>query len=194
MVKLSILIPYYKTYELTLDLLKVLIPQLTDEVEVYLIDDGCHEKRLNVYIDKINIIHLKNNGGNSLALNTGIKLSRGKYVGVIDSDDLITGDYIETILNAIDNTDCDLIDIDWMDMHNGAVIQRPSNYAPWRSLYRREIMPFFDETIRHANDVPFREVLDENNKTHYYVDKVLYLYNSNRVGSLTWERDMGDYS
>lgn len=193
MVKLSLVIPYYKTYDLTIKLLDKLVPQLTEEVEVFLVDDGCHEERLNKY-KEINVIHLEENGGNSVALNTGIKKAVGKYIGVIDSDDMVTEDYIKELLNAIDNTNDDLIILDWEDMHTGVIINRPSNYAPWRSLYRRDIIPLFDESIRHSNDVPFRETLDEDNKSKYYIDKVLYIYNSNRVGSLTWEKANGDLS
>ena len=194
MVKLSITIPYYKTYELTEELLQVLIPQLTEEVEVFLVDDGCHEERLDKYKENINVIHLKENCGNSTAINTGIKKSVGKYLGVIDSDDMITEDYIEELLKAIDNTNDELIILDWKDKHSGDVIHRPSNYAPWRSLYRKDIMVLFDENVRHSSDVPFRKALDEDNKSKYYVDKVLYIYNSNRVGSLTWEKTNGDLS
>ena len=90
MVKLSIVIPYYKTYDLTVKLLDELIKQLTDEVEVFLVDDGCHEDRLDKYNKNINIIHLEENQGNSHAINTGIKKSIGKYIGIIDSDDCVT--------------------------------------------------------------------------------------------------------
>ena len=193
MVKLSIVIPYYKTYELTEELLDVLIPQLTDEVEVYLIDDGCQETRLDKY-KAINIIHLEKNCGNSTAINTGIKKAIGKYIGIIDSDDLITENYIETLLKAIDYTDSDLIYLDWIDKHNHQIVRRPSNCAPWRSLYKRNMIPFFDENIRHSNDVPFQEEVEKRVKTRYYTDKVLYIYNSNRVGSLTWEKERGDIS
>ena len=55
-IKLSIIIPYYKTLELTKKLLEHLIPQL-NQTEIILIDDGCHEEQLDIYKDKINIIH-----------------------------------------------------------------------------------------------------------------------------------------
>ncbi len=192
MVKLSIVIPYYNTYELTDKLLNVLIPQLNDEVEVYLIDDGCNEMRLER--KGIKVIHLEENKGNSTALNTGIKNATGKYIGIIDSDDMITEDYIKEVLNAISKTDDDLIYLDWKDMHTGDVIHRPSNCAPWRSLYRRDFIPLFDESIRHSSDVPFQKEVENKVKTRYYIDKVLYIYNSNRIGSLTWEKERGDYS
>lgn len=193
MVKLSIVISYYKTYDLTKKLLETLIPQLNENVEVYLIDDGCQETKLDKF-KEINIIHLEENKGNSAALNTGIKKAIGKYIAIIDSDDMVTENYVEELLKAIDQTNDDLIILDWQDMHNGNIIHRPSNYAPWRSLYRKDIIPFFDENVRHSSDVPFRKALDEDNKTKYYIDKVLYIYNSNREGSLTWEKARGDLS
>ena len=137
---------------------------------------------------------MKENGGNSKALNTGILKAKGKYIGIIDSDDLITNKYVETLLMAIDTHPDDLIYLNWKDMNTGDIVRRPSNLAPWRSIYKKDIMPFFDENIRHCNDVPFQQEVEKRVKTRYYVDEVLYIYNSNRVGSLTWETQRGDWS
>lgn len=165
------------------------MPQLNDDVEVFLVDDGCHEERLDKYKGKINITHLEENGGNSVALNTGIKKAQGKYVGIIDSDDMITDDYVSTLLNAIDKTDADLIYLDWKDIHSFVEIHRPDNLAPWRSIYKREIMPLFDESVRYSSDVPFQNAVESQPRTRYYTDKVLYIYNSGRPGSLTIEKE-----
>lgn len=191
MVKLSLVIPYFQTYDLLIQLLDVLVPQLNDEVEVFLVDDGCHEIRLDKYKDKINVIHLENNGGMSVALNTGIKQSTGKYIGFIDSDDLITEDYIKEFINAIDNHDDDLIYLDWKDMHSGEIVHNPDNYAQWRSIYKKEIVPLFDESIRISADVPFQDEINSKPRTRYYIGKVLYIYNSDRIGSLTWQKENG---
>ena len=187
--KLSIVIPYYKTYELTEKLLQVLVPQLNDEVEVFLVDDGCQEERLDKYKDKINIIHLEKNGGMSVALNTGIKKSSGKYIGFVDSDDMVTENYILELLKAISEHDEDLIYLDWKDMHNGGVVHNPDNYAQWRSIYKKEIVPLFDENIRISADVPFQDTIESQPRTRYYIGKVLYIYNSNREDSLTWQKE-----
>lgn len=194
MVKLSLTIPYYKTYELTEKLMDVLIPQLNNDVEVFLIDDGCQEERLDKYKDKINVIHLKENGGMSVALNTGIKKSIGKYIGFVDSDDMVTENYIEELLKAIDEHDEDLIYLDWKDVNSEMIVNQPSNYAQWRSIYKKEIVPLFNENIRHSADVPFQDEIEKEPRTRYYINKVLYLYNSNRVGSLSWEKSNGDFS
>ena len=42
--RLSIITPYYNTLEYTKELAKVLEPQLTDEIEWLIIDDGCNEE------------------------------------------------------------------------------------------------------------------------------------------------------
>lgn len=186
MKQLSIIIPYYKTYELTCKLLDKLIPQLTDEVEVYLIDDGCNEKRLDKY--DINIIHLDKNTGGATATNKGLDRVIGKYIALIDSDDMITDDYIETLLKAIEERNEDVIYFDWKDMHTGQVIHRPQNYAPWKAIYKNKIMPRFRDGWLFSYDVPFQEDLDKLNPSKYYINKVLYIYNSGRDGSLTVEK------
>ena len=186
MVELSIVIPYYKTYELTCKLLDILIPQLTNEVEVFLIDDGCNEERLDKY--PINVIHLKENGGACVAMNAGIDKATGKYIAIIDSDDLIKNNYIEELLKAIKEHNEDVMYMDWEDMNTGLVIHRPTNYAQWKAIYKREIMPRCREGWRFSYDVPFQEDLEKLNPTKYYIDKVLYIYNSNREGSLTLEK------
>jgi len=187
-IKLSIVIPYYKTYELTVKLLDALIPQLTDEVEVFLIDDGCNEKRLDEYKDKINIKHCRTNKGGAFATNEGIRKATGKYIAIIDSDDMISNDYIETLLKAIDEREEDVIFFDWKDMNTGAIVHRPCNYAPWKAIYKREIMPLFKEGWIYSYDVPFQEDLAKIPHTKYYLDKILYYYNSNRPGNLTTEK------
>ena len=185
MVKLSIVISYYKTYDLTVKLLDQLVPQLTDETEVYLIDDGCNETRLDIYKDKINIYHSKPNKGGAYACNVGINKSTGKYIAIVDSDDMIANDYVETLLKTIDEHNEDLIFFDWQDSCTGQIVHRPHNYAPWKCIYKNEIMPLFDENWHFSFDVPFQEKIDALNCSKFYLDKVLYFYNSGRLDNLT---------
>jgi len=187
--KLSIIIPYYETYELTKKILEVLVPQLNKDVEVILVDDGCNEERLDDFKDKIKIIHLKENKGGAYACNVGIFESKGQYIGVIDSDDMISNDYIETLLNAIDSHDEDVIFMDWQDMNTGEITHHPNNYAPWKAIYNRKVIPLFPEGTIYSYDVKFYNDLNEKPYTKYYIDKVLYFYNSNREGNLTTRKE-----
>ena len=185
MVKLSIVIAYYKCYEYTKKLLDILIPQLTDEVEIILIDDGCNETRLDEYKEKINIIHLKENCGGGYACNLGIDKATGQYVGFIDADDYVSNDYVETLINAINNNPTDLIYMDWQDTYTKEVITRPDNYAPWKAIYKRDIMPRFCEENKFHFDVDFYDELNRKGFTRSDTDKLLYFYNSKRLGNLS---------
>lgn len=117
MVKLSIVMAYYKTYELTRETIEEIIPQLTDETQFILVDDGCHETRFDDLKDKIDIIHLEENKGGGYACNTGIENSKGEYVGFIDGDDKVSNDYVETLINGINNNPTDVIYLDWQDTY-----------------------------------------------------------------------------
>ena len=184
MVKLSVIIPYYQTYELTEKLLKELTIQKTDEVEIILIDDGCNEKRLDAF-SNINIIHQKN-GGVSKARNEGIKKAKGKYIAFIDSDDMITMDYIDKLLEIIDTHNEDIMVFNWLDITQNQINIHPNNCAVWKSIYRREIVPMFDESMRAREDYFWQKAVEINNPTKYYYDRVLYIYYSGREGSLWW--------
>jgi glycosyltransferase involved in cell wall biosynthesis len=185
--KLSLIIPYYKTYELTRTLLKGLQVQLTDEVEVIVIDDGCNEKRLDEFKSDLIRVEHQTNKGTAKTRNRGIKEAKGKYIGFIDCDDTITMDYIETLLNAIDKTPTEVINFNWLDLSLNKVICRPTNPAMWKAIYRNDVIPLFREDLLWGEeDVDFQIEVQKMETT--FLDRVLYIYNSNRVGSLFWEK------
>lgn len=190
MVKLSILIAYYETYDLTIKLLKELQIQKMDEIEVVLVDDGCHETRFDKFKD-FKIIHLDKNVGGASAWNVGLDYLKGKYIGFIDSDDMITMDYVDVLLKAIEEHDEDIIYFNWLDINANVLVRKPQNYALWKAIYKREIFPRFIDGMNLHMDVPVYEKLKADNHSEYYLDRVLYLYNSNRVGSITWKFNNG---
>ena len=192
MVKLSIIIPYYKTYELTRNLIKSLIAQKTEDVEIILIDDGCDEIRLNVFESTNVIVIHKENGGVSSARNTGLDLAKGKYISFIDSDDMVMPNYIETLLELIKNNNEDIIYFNWLDVNTNEVIRHPSNPAVWKAIYKREILPRFEECYKTKEDYFFNEELDKMNYSKYYYDKILYIYNSGREDGLTCKSEKGE--
>lgn len=190
MIKLSLIIPYYDTYEYTIKLLKELQLQKTDEVEVILVDDGCNEMRFDEFTEFM-IIHSEHIGA-SAAWNLGINHATGKYIGFIDSDDMIMMNYVEELIQAIDQDLADEIMFDWVDFDENQIIIHPTARAIWKAIYRKEIVPFFDETIVHHTDVPFQEKLRATPHTQCRLNKPLYVYRSTREGSITWKRIRGE--
>lgn len=189
MVKISIIIPYYETYNLTKNLINELVTQYDKKsVEILLIDDGCKELRFDEYTQfkNINVIH-QDNIGVAKTRNKGIELAKGKYIAFIDSDDMITMDYIETLLKAIDTYDTDVINFNWYDMTEHIEIRKPHNPAPWKQIYKKETIPRFREDLPYGReDVAWQEEIDSGKYTITYLDKMIYMYNSNREGSLFW--------
>ena len=194
-IKLSIIIPYFETYELTEKLLKELSIQNNDNIEILLIDDGCNEKRLDSFkylncIDNLQIIH-KENGGVSTARNKGLEIAKGKYIAFVDSDDMIMPNYIEDLLELINTKNEDIIYFNWLDINTNSLIRHPNNPAVWKAIYKKEILPKFDETLKAREDYFFNVELENNNYSKFYYDKVLYIYNSGRENSLTWKNERG---
>ena len=184
--KLTIIIPYYNVLDHIKRLFQVLEPQLDDEVEVIIVDDGCNEKELDNL--KARVIHLEtNSGGAGKPRNVGIENAKGKYIAFIDADDMVTADYISEIKKKIEE-DKDIIYLSWVsNKHDVVVTDKPPMWNPtvWSKVYKRELIgdTRFEEEINYAEDKKFNDMIKP--KTSSYVDKQVYVYNNDREGSLS---------
>ena len=190
--KLSIITPYYNVLNYIKELASVLEPQLNDEVEWIIIDDGCHEKEL----DNINaiVIHLPyNNGCAGIPRNYGLDIAKGDYITFIDADDLVSHNFIKKILNKIQITDFNYCLLNWEKMNKSLYVDvthgRPNwNCSVWGIVYKKDNI----KNIRF-NDKKFAEDYDFNQVALFGVeekinDEFLYFYNSNENGlSANWK-------
>lgn len=185
---LSIITPYYKCLEETKRLAEVLVPQLTDEVEWIIVDDGCNEKEL----DNINarIIHLEeNSGGASKPRNVGLDNACGDYIAFIDADDLVSNNYIEEILNKIKNDTFDYCYIGWKSSRWEITGEPPEwNCAVWCRIYKRTLIGDnrFNTFMVIAEDKDFNDRVISGVKA--CITEYLYFYNDQMECSLTKRR------
>ena len=116
--KLSIIIPYYNSKEYTDELLDRLAPQITEDVEVIVVDDGSKKRYESEYELEgwLTIIH-KRNGGCASARNRGLKIAKGEYIQFIDSDDMVPEYFIEKLLKKTEGG-YDVIDYSWKSLTN----------------------------------------------------------------------------
>lgn len=183
---LSIITPYYKTLKEIKRLAKVLEPQLDDSIEWIIVDDGCNEKQLNKL--KAKVIHLKeNSGGASIPRNIGLDIARGKYIGFIDSDDLITPDYIDKIKNKL-LKEPDILYLSWESKKHNIIIKiiPPKwNCSVWCRVIKKDIIGNvrFEPKLKIAEDYVFIKQLHPVISSS--VKKPIYFYNIERKGSLT---------
>lgn len=120
MIKLSIIIPYYNAEDYIGELLAVLGKQITDEIEVILVDDG---SKIPFKNDKAWLqVHKKENGGCASARNVGLVYAKGEYIQFIDADDLVPSYFIEKLLKKIEEAP-DMIDYSWRSLNKEGLQQ-----------------------------------------------------------------------
>ncbi|PSW28737.1 hypothetical protein C9J19_09650, partial [Photobacterium phosphoreum] len=116
--KLSIIIPVYNVECFIRDCLDSIKDQIVNDVEVIIINDGSIDNSSNIikneyndFLNKKNVSYIESkNEGIAKTRNKGITLASGEYIAFLDSDDVVTGNYIKAILDAI-KLNCDLIHI-----------------------------------------------------------------------------------
>lgn len=104
--KLSIIVPLYNVEDYIDRCLLSIINQLTEEVEVLIINDGStdsSQQKASKYVSHNIKVYSKTNGGLSSARNYGLNIARGEYIWFVDSDDYISESAIKNILNNINN-------------------------------------------------------------------------------------------
>ena len=174
LIKLSIIIPYYDRPKYIKRLLEVLEPQLTNETELIIVDD-CSPIPLDYPCIRLN----ENSGGASIPRNVGLDKAKGKYIAFIDSDDSVSDDYIETILNKT-KEEWDYCFISWKTSTNTIIIKdSPPNWnrCVWNCIYKKEIIgnERFNPNLRIAEDYDFNIRVRKGKKAN--IEKVLYYYN-----------------
>lgn len=114
MTTLSIIIPVYNVQ----DYLEICLQSLENQTikncyEVILVDDGSKDRSSSIcdkYASNNEIfkVYHRQNAGASASRNFGIEHAHGKYITFVDSDDYVSENYVETIINNISD-DLDLV-------------------------------------------------------------------------------------
>jgi glycosyltransferase involved in cell wall biosynthesis len=176
----SIIIPCYNAERWIGECIDSALAQTYNSIEVIVVDDGSTDNSVSVlreYGDKIRWISCEN-GGPSAARNIGLKLSKGKYIQFIDSDDYINLAKIKEQVEFLEASNSDVIYGDWCyQYHQADGLVKLANYTTHQPtedilyyiiacnriihgscLYKREIFDKivgFDESLRIAEDYYF---------------------------------------
>lgn len=187
MIKLSVIMAYYNNPVLVRPILKELTRQATDEVEIIVVDDGDGFKGLEDY--NVKLIRLpENTGGDSVPRNVGLDVAKGKFITFVDSDDMVSPDYIKTILNKINTEEFDYCYFSWKGQINTVIIKDEPpqwNCCVWDCVYSRALIgeARFKPELRLAEDLEWNRRVKRGKKA--IIPKILYYYNQENPTSLT---------
>ena len=116
--KLSIIVPVYNmAAEGKLAYcLESLVHQTIEDYEIIAVDDASTDNSLEIlrsyeeaYPEKMKVIHYEVNKRQGGAKNAGLEAATGEWIGFIDSDDWITADYYEKLLQKARETGADMV-------------------------------------------------------------------------------------
>lgn len=112
---ISVIVPVYNVKKYLPECIESVLTQTYDNLELILIDDASTDGSgllCDRYAEgdrRIKVLHREQNGGLSGARNLGLDIACGDYVTFIDSDDIVTREYLSVLLDYMNKEDADIV-------------------------------------------------------------------------------------
>ncbi len=222
---ISVIIPVYNVEKYLPACLESVLKQSYQELEILLVDDGSTDSSGSICEEyaakdgRIKVIH-QENGGVSVARNTGIAACRGEYVGFVDSDDLIHERMFERLLDELQKNHADLSVCDLLRFKESSELKQKTEkaeallysqeqylkkffkigsqtieYYPWNKLYKRELLreDQYPKGVRDGEDIfaTLKAVLKAEKIAVFQEELYFYRENPNSVTASFSEKDLG---
>ena len=195
---LSFIVPVFNTEAYLSQCLDSLLAQAPGDYEIICVNDGSTDGSADILASyarshpNLVVIHQPNSGV-AAARNTGLAAARGRYIWFVDSDDLIRENALSMLARALNEKDCDLLEIggyqfrDALSEEEKAMgAELPDNVpgpgsVVWRSLIRREFLlsrglSFRHPELTHGEDGQFMFELSMEKPKVAALDEPLYFY------------------
>lgn len=114
MVEISVVIPVYNVEDFLGECLDSIINQTFKDIEIICVNDGSSDKSLDILNDYASnddrfTVITQENGGHAVATNKGISLAKGKYLFLMDSDDILHLDALEHTYKVAEERNVDFV-------------------------------------------------------------------------------------
>ena len=216
---LSLIIPVYKVEQYIAECIESVINQVTSDIEVIIVNDGTPDDSMLV-IEKILgqqtsnirdcfiILHQQNQGQSS-ARNLALKVAKGEYIAFLDSDDVLSENYLNDLKNIITNNDVDIVQFKssrfeentnelkefdvglqkhglfQLDENLMIEIFNQSAWFPWLNIYKKELFDGLEFPVGiYYEDAALIPEIFLKAKNIYFLESILYMYRVNFTGSL----------
>lgn len=208
--KISIIVPHFKTELYIHKCIDSILVQTLMDFELILVNDGSPDecgKICNEYAEKdsrIKVIH-KENGGYSSAINAGLDIAQGEYIGIVDGDDYIEKDMYKTLYNLAKEYDADVAECNFYVVKGSDIIpieqnekiqvgdnlfaldillKKPFHNVVWNKIYRKNLFSKlrFPEGKMYSDGFIVYKILLSLNKYVYTSEcKYFYLKRANSI-------------
>lgn len=202
---ISVIVPIYNVEKYLARCVDSIVNQTYKNLEIILVDDGSPDRcpqMCDDYAEKdsrIKVVH-KKNGGLSDARNAGIAVATGEYISFIDSDDYVSDDFFECLLDVINKENSDIAECsvvkfyednrfdefsddlsvktyDTQDAMSALIAENPFHQHVWNKLYKTELVKDIPYAVGKLNEDEFwtYQVFGRANKVAR-LNKTMYYY------------------
>ena len=175
----SVIIPAYNAIDYLAETIETVFSQTFQDFEIVIVDDGSTDdtakliNQLSQEKPQIKLVSQANQGV-SAARNTGIRQAQGKYIAILDADDLWEPTKLEQQVNSLENNPTVGLCYTWTALADsqgqatGRVIASQAEGDVWQQLTEMNIVccgstpmirrccfddvGFFDENLRFSED------------------------------------------
>jgi len=201
---ISVIVPVYNAEQYVERCVNSICNQTYKNLEIILVNDGSKDTSKDIcesLVAKDSRITLINqeNGGSSIARNTGLKNATGNIISFVDSDDYIEHNMLETMLQLMIDHDLEVVEVernaasDTVRFDNSFTIEDPivttkriiktTAFQVWKRIYKRSLvegMRFIPKIIHQ--DVFFTiDVINKVSKIGF-LNSPMYRYNRDSEG------------
>ena len=139
---ISVIVPVYKVEAYLTACVESVLAQTYPNFELILVDDGSPDNcprmcdEFAARDSRIRVIH-KENSGVSAARNSGLNIAKGTYFAFLDSDDLWMPHFLERLMQAVEETDAELVICTFLRFRGDPPVALPK-HVPAIALSQRE--------------------------------------------------------
>ena len=154
----SVVVPCYNVAGYLPETLDSLLAQTLTNLEIICVNDGSTDETKDVILEYASrdgriILVDRSNGGYGCAMNAGMAEARGRYVGIVESDDYVASDMYEKLYRCIEENELDMVRSDFYKFWtrpDGTREVRREELTPKQEQYNVVIDPREEKDIFNA--------------------------------------------
>lgn len=174
-----------KTLAETLE--SLIVPEIMEKLEVYIINDGSTDNTMDVasmynrlYPGTFYVID-KKNGGHGSTINTSLAHATGKYFKIVDGDDWVFSQNLSTFIEQLENTEADIVTTQFVEFYEQFDKSVTIDNALFKDGKTRNVDEFMGKRKFAMHEIAVKtSLLRENNisirENCFYVDHEFMQY------------------